>query len=271
MKTITTPDGVEIAYKRTGSGPPMVLVHGSWTSHHGWDDVVEALADSFCVVVYDRRGHSESQRLAGQGSINEDVADLAILIEALGLAPAWVVGNSFGASISLRLAAMHGELMRGVIVHEPPLWELICDDPDLIDLVEKDEELTVKVADLIASGDCEGGARFFIEYELGPGSWSQLPPGFRATFVENAPTFLDEARDPDQFGFDSAWLIGFEKPAMLTVGGEGSPAYAGVVLRLTEVLPQAEVVRFEGAGHVPHMTHPEEYVEATRSFVARHE
>ena len=80
--------GVRIAYADTGgTGTPLVLVHGSWGSHHNWDAVVPGLAERFRVVSYDRRGHSESERPPGPGHFSEDVADLAALIEQLGLAP----------------------------------------------------------------------------------------------------------------------------------------------------------------------------------------
>ncbi len=263
-------NGVRIHYERSGQGNvPLVLAHGSWTSHHDWDEVAPRLAESFHVVTYDRRGHSRSERPPGQGSVEEDVADLAALIGELGLEPAWVLANSFGASIALRLAAEHAPLLRGVVAHEPPLWGVIADDPALVSLVEEDEEVTALVADRLASGDHEGGARLFIEHELGPGSWSQLPPAFRATMIENAPTFLDEATDPEQFAFDPAWLGGFRQPVMLTTGSESPPTYGGVVSRLAAALPHAEIVRFEGAGHIPHTTHPDEYVERTRDFIRR--
>jgi pimeloyl-ACP methyl ester carboxylesterase len=98
-------NGVRLFYELNGIGEvPLVLVHGSWDSHNDWGLVVPRLADSFRVLTYDRRGHSKSERPTGQGSVREDVADLAALIEHLGLVPAWVVGNSFGASITLRLA-----------------------------------------------------------------------------------------------------------------------------------------------------------------------
>ena len=264
-----TVNGVRLYYERSGEGNvPLVCVHGSWSSHHDWDDVVPALAESFHVVTYDRRGHSRSERPSGQGSVTEDVADLAALIERLELAPAWVVGNSFGASIALRLAATHAEVLRGVIAHEPPLFGVIADDPALAPLVEE-ETVTATVADRIASGDHAGGAERFIENELGPGSWSQLPPDFRATLVENAPTFLDEARDPGQYAFDPACLAAFHRPVMLTTGSEGPPTYAEVVSRLADALPDVAVARFEGAGHIPHVTHPDEYIEVTRDFVRK--
>ena len=50
---------VRIAYTDTGgTGSPLVLVHGSWGSHHNWDPVVWGLAGHFRVVTYDRRGHT---------------------------------------------------------------------------------------------------------------------------------------------------------------------------------------------------------------------
>ena len=270
METVTSPDGTEIAYERTGNGPLLVCVHGSWSSHHDWDGVVPGLSESFSVVTYDRRGHSQSERPSEQGSVTEDVADLAALIERLGGERAWVAGNSFGASITLRLATTHPERVHGVVVHEPPLFGVIADDPDLALLVEEDERMTASVSDRIASGDHAGGAERFIEHELGSGSWSTLPSDFRSTLIENAPTFLDEARDPERTVFDPSWLADFHRPVMLTTGSESPPTYAEIVSRLADALPAGEVAQIEGAGHLPHVTQPDEYVEATRDFIRNH-
>lgn len=107
-----TVNGVRLFYQLGGNGDvPLVLVHGSWGSHHGWDLVAPGLGKSFRVLAYDRRGHSQSERPTVQGSVREDVADLAALIEYLGLAPAWVAGSSFGASIALRLAGERPALL----------------------------------------------------------------------------------------------------------------------------------------------------------------
>lgn len=149
-------------------------------------------------VPYDRRGHSESERPCGQGSVRDDVADLAALVEHLELAPAWVAGVSFGATIALRLAGERPELLRGVIGHEPmPLFSLVADDPTLIPMVEDAGRQAQAVAQRIASGDHAGAAGQFVEMALGPGSWRQLPPTVQHTMVENAPTYLDEVNDPE--------------------------------------------------------------------------
>ena len=175
---IANANGVRIFYEMTGSGRiPVVLVHGSWVSHHSWDLVVPRFAESFRVVTYDRRGHSDSERPTAQGSVREDVADLAVLLEQLGLAPAFVVANSFGASIALRLAGDRPHLLRGLVVHEPPLFQLLADEPRFALMLAEVGQRVVAVAERIANGDHAGAAEQFAEtVALGPGSWVQLPP-----------------------------------------------------------------------------------------------
>ena len=264
-------NGVQLSYELGGAGIPLVLVHGSWGSRHNWDLVVPRVAESFRVLTYDRRGHSESERPPGQGSVREDVADLAALIEHLGLAPVWVVGNSFGASITLRLAGERPDLFRGVIAHEPPLFSLLADDPGFASMVEEIGKRIGGVVERIASGDHAGAAEEFVEtVAVGPGAWAQLPPDFQRTLIENAPTFLDEANDPEQLVFDLEWIKAFPRPMLLTTGDKTLPTFARVVAKLADALPTAEVVSFPGAGHIPHATHAGAYVDAIVAFTRAH-
>ncbi len=261
-------NGVRLFYELDGTGEvPLVLVHGSWNSHQDWDLVVPNLTDEFRVLRYDRRGHSRSERPTGQGSVREDVADLAALIEHLELVPAWVVGNSFGASIALRLAGEHPDLLRGVIAHEPPLFSLLADNPTLSPIVADVQTKIRSVAERIASGDHAAATEQFVEtVALGPGAWETLPPDFKHVLIENAPTYLDEANDPDALAFDLDWISGFSKPVLLTVGDQSPPTFAPVVTRLSGALPRAEVVTLAGAGHIPQATHPDTYVDVVTGF-----
>jgi pimeloyl-ACP methyl ester carboxylesterase len=268
-----TVNGVRLRYDLSGSGEvPVVLVHGSWVSHHNWDPSVAALAQSFRVLTYDRRGHSESERLTGQGSVCDDVADLAALIEHLGLAPAWVVGNSFGASITLKLACERPELLRGIVAQEPPLFSLLRTDPAAASMLEKLDRLVGDVVERIGSGDHAGAAQQFCEtVALEPGSWAELPEEFQQTLIENAPTFLDEENDPEARVIEYDSIKGFRGPVLLTYGDQSPPWFAPVIRKLAEALPQAETLTFEGAGHIPHGTHPDAYVAATTAFIRKHD
>jgi pimeloyl-ACP methyl ester carboxylesterase len=271
MATATI-NGVRLFYELAGSSDvPLVLVHGSWASHHGWELVVPRLAESFHVLTYDRRGHSQSERLTAQGSVHEDVADLATLIEHLGLAPAWILGSSFGASITLRLAGERPDLFQGLIVHEPPLFPLLADDPAFSPLLLDVSARIPGVVERIASGDHAGAAEEFIDtIALGPGSWATIPPDLQRILIENAPTFLDEARDPEALHFDLDWVRRFSKPALLSRGDHSPPAFAPVITKLAQAIPTAEVWTFPNAGHIPHVTDPDAYVESIVAFTRRH-
>ena len=264
---------VRLRFELTPTGDvPLVLVHGSWGSHQQWNSVAASLSQSFRVLSYDRRGHSESECLAGQGSVREDVADLVALIEALGLAPAYVAGNSFGSAITLRLAVERPDLVRGIITHEPPLFPLAAGDTTTAPALENLAAQVGSVIQRIASGDHAGAAeQFMTRLALAPGEWQQLPQDFQRTAIENAPTFLDEAKDPDALQFDLEWIAGFAKPALLTMGERSPSQYGPVLEKLAEALPHAERLTFPSAGHLPHVTHPAAYVEATTAFVRKHE
>lgn len=262
--------GVRLHYELGEAvGPPLVLVHGSWVDHTDWAPVVADLARDFQVLTYDRRGHSLSERPAGQGSADEDAADLAALIEGMGLAPAHVAANSFGAAIALRLASRRPWLFRSLNVHEPPLFGLLAAQAETRELAAAVGVAVGQVVALLAQGEMTAAAeRFVDDVALGPGAWAGLPEGLRAVLVNNAPTFLDEAQDPDALTLDVAALAAFERPLLLTRGSESPPPFAPVLDALARALPQARRHTFDGAGHLPHQSHPAAYAAQVRAHCA---
>jgi pimeloyl-ACP methyl ester carboxylesterase len=117
-------NGLRLNVEESGTGNPVLLVHGSWDERQVWDLIEEDLAQRFRVVTYDRRGHGSSDDSAWPDLRSDDEDDLADLIATLGLAPANVVASSFGASIALGLAARRPDLFRTLCAHEPPLTSL---------------------------------------------------------------------------------------------------------------------------------------------------
>jgi pimeloyl-ACP methyl ester carboxylesterase len=263
---ITTINGVRICWEQRGeAGAPLVLVHGSWGDHHNWDAVVPGLARLFRVFTYDRRGHSQSERLAAQGSIDEDVADLAALITTNELAPAHVVGNSFGAAITLKCAAAHPDLFASAVAHEPPLIGMLGDHPALPVVRQR----LGAVLDTLHSGDLQAGARQFVEtVALGPGMWDKLPPEMRDTFVFNAPTWLDEMNEPESvMAVDLVRLARFTQPLLMTRGDHSPPFFYAILDKIAAAVPHVQQYAFDGAGHVPHVTHPDDFVRIVSQFV----
>jgi pimeloyl-ACP methyl ester carboxylesterase len=262
-------NGVRLYYELHGSGEPLALVHGSWGDATNWRFVVPGLAEASRVLIYDRRGHSRSERLDTPGSVDEDGDDLAALLEALDLAPAHVVTNSFGGNIALRLATRRPEVFRSLSCHEPPLWSLLKGDPDSEEMLQQSAGSLEAVGRRIAEGDHEGAAHQFVdEVAFGPGAWeNELPPEIRAIFVQNAPTFLDELQDPQQLRVDADALARVEIPVRLTEGSESPPVFPRVIDRLVELIPRVTRETIEGAAHVPQLTTPERYVDVTTRAV----
>ena len=108
----TEANGVRLYYEIHGGGEPLVLVHGSWVDATRWRFVVPGLAESFRVLVYDRRGHSRSERPDARGSVDEDGSDHAALLETLDHAPAHDVTNNYGGTIAPRQATRRPEIFR---------------------------------------------------------------------------------------------------------------------------------------------------------------
>jgi len=260
-------NGVQLYWELSGSGEPVILVHGSWGDHHNWARVVPGLSSTLRVATYDRRGHSLSER-PGSGSISDDVTDLAGLMEHLFDGPANVVGNSFGSAIALRLAAQRPDLTRSLVVHEPPLFALLEGRSEAQPVLEAVRKRIAAVVALLQAGDMAGGAQCFVEtVAFGPGAWAQLPQATRETFVFNASTWLEEIQEPESATMDLDSLSAFSAPALLSLGGQSPPFFAMVVERVAQALPHAGRILFAQAGHVPHLSHPEDYIGVVSGFI----
>lgn len=270
MRTLQV-NRVRLAYQASGEGSPVVLVHGGWGDHETWDQLASLLARQRKVISYDRRGYSASERPSGPRRIREDdVEDLAGLIARVADGPADLVGNSLGASIALRLAALHPELARSVSAHEPPLFSVL----DGASPAARDDlaDLTASVGstlELIGQERYEDAARLFMEtVAFGPGAWEQIPGPMRDTFVFNAPVVGNELADPDWDSLELARLAAAGIPLQLTYGSDSRLAFPAVTEILAGRLPGARRQAISGAGHVPQLTHPGQLAERVAEFWA---
>lgn len=258
---------IDIHYEITGDGEDtVVLVHGGWTDHRNWALVVPRLAERHRVVTYDRRGHSRSLAPTGQGSRRQHEADLAALIETLELGIVNLVGNSYGGSISLGLAARRPDLVRCVIAHEPPLLGVNQLHPPVPVELANVHAIVADVVALLHTGDLEGGARLFVErIALGPDAWSTLFEEQRRTFVANASTFLEMVADPHWGSVPALDSV----PVLLT-DGDASPTWRIGIVKALACTANPQVARhtFPGAGHVPHLTDAGSFAGIVGSFVS---
>lgn len=158
-------------------------------------------------------------------------------------------------------------MFRSMLVHEPPLLALL-DDAIGREMLRTAEERTRAVLEQLEQGHMEAGARLFMEtVAFGAGAWERFPEELRRTFVFNAVTWLDEMREPNWSAFDPKRLADFPAPTLLTDGDESEPFFARIVEQLARALPRARRHTLHGTGHVPQVTHPDEYVGVVESFI----
>ena len=100
-------NGTSISFKRSGEGPPLLLLHGAEADHSMFDAFGAALAPHFTVIAYDQRDSGGTRNPLVPYRLIELADDLAALIAALGLARAHVFGTSFGGAIAQVAAIRH--------------------------------------------------------------------------------------------------------------------------------------------------------------------
>jgi pimeloyl-ACP methyl ester carboxylesterase len=110
-----TVDGIEVAYRRAGSGPPLVLLHGIPTSSRLWDLVAPDLVSDYDVIAPDMVGFGESEKpLDRDVSISAQAGYLAELLDVLGLDSVVLVGHDIGGGAAQVFAVEHGGRLDGL-------------------------------------------------------------------------------------------------------------------------------------------------------------
>jgi pimeloyl-ACP methyl ester carboxylesterase len=117
VSRVTSKDGTSIAFSRVGSGPPVVLVNGALGDRREYGPLADALAPSFTVYTYDRRGRGGSGDVAPY-AVDREIEDLEAVIAGAG-GTASVYGHSAGAGLVLEAAAA-GAFLTSVAVYEVP-------------------------------------------------------------------------------------------------------------------------------------------------------
>jgi pimeloyl-ACP methyl ester carboxylesterase len=261
MELVRSVDGTLIAFHRTGSGPPLVLVHGAAGDHGRWDvgGVREALAAHRTVYAMDRRGRGGSGD-APEYRLDLEFDDVAAVVRSIQ-APVDLLGHSYGALCALE-AALRVDNLNRLILYEPPIP--LGGDP-----VASPEQVAA-MERLLAEGDREGALVHFLvriagisedEVEILRGA-----PSWRGR-VAAAHTLVREERACDGYVFDPARFRLVTVPTLLLVGSASEPLYHAATEAVAAALPNSRIVVFQGEKHVAMNTAPDRFVREVLAFL----
>jgi pimeloyl-ACP methyl ester carboxylesterase len=264
-------NGTDLHFEESGDGHPVVLTHGAWTDARTWTALLERMAGRHRMITWDRRGHSRSSPGGGSASCRQDAFDLAGLIEQVVGGPAHLVGNSAGGNVVLNLVNLRSDLVLSAAVHEPGPLAIVAGTGERADeLLRQEWRHEARVRELIAVGDHRGAARYFVnEAIIGPGGWERFPEDLRSILEANAQTAPDDLRDAlDPTSVDVDALSRSDVPLLLSTGTDSPELEATATRELARRVPEAQLETIEGAGHIPHRTHPDEYAAMVSTFFA---
>lgn len=121
--------GTPIRYVQAGTGPDVVLVHGSPGSLEDWEPILARLSPRFRVTAFDRPGHGYSGGAERPHTPAENAAVALDLIRALGLRDAVLVGHSFGGAVALDLAIRRPAEVRSYVLVGAKSYPPVAGEP----------------------------------------------------------------------------------------------------------------------------------------------
>jgi pimeloyl-ACP methyl ester carboxylesterase len=258
MERITAPDGVSIAYTRSGKGSPLALVHGTAEDQARWAPILRPLAEHFTVYAIDRRGRSQSGD-TDTYSLQSEAADLVAVAEAIGQ-PVHLLAHSYGA-LCLMEAALLTDHMGKLVLYEPP-FPLKGDfyAPGSIDRLEA----------MLGQGDRVGVITTFLRdflhlspLELELVTYLPFWPGR----VAAAHTIPRELRQIQGYRFQAARFSAVKAPALLMIGDDSPHYMKDAVEALHSALPNSTISILPGQQHNAISLAPDLFVREVLSFL----
>lgn len=257
-------DGWAIAYRRTGAGTPILLLHATLASAAQLGSLAERLAAGHTVIAVDRRGSGETRPPDGLApgpiDVADHVGDLAAILEVEGTGPILVAGHSYGGCLALELAARRPDLVDAAWVHEPP-YAPVGPPAVRAALVAVGERTAAAARD----GETGDAAEAFLAAVTGSAAVASLSPGARARVRAGGRGALADAT---LLGLEPDALARIACPVVISTGTASEPFYGIIADALVALIPGATRTTIDGAGHGAPMSHPALVAAAIEDFAA---
>lgn len=264
-----TVNGIHLEYTVSGTGEPVVFIHGALIAETFGPLASDAdLASRYRCIQYHRRGYAGSSRVNEPASISTQVADCLALLRHLGVERTHVTGHSYGGVVALQMAMDAPKMVHTVAVLEPAL--------------------AVGASGPAYRESLAGGSRRFREMDTATlvdeflrARWPEyrptldrmLPGAFDLAVTDAATSFEYEVSGLLDWHFGEAEARRVSQPVLSVLGGESdahSPRFGETHRLLLEWLPDAEGFILPGTTHFLQIQDPHGMARALTSFWSRH-
>jgi pimeloyl-ACP methyl ester carboxylesterase len=265
--------GQRVSYRRGGSGPALLLLHGMTNSSQTWEGVAPYLSDRFTLIAPDLLGHGESATPRGDYSLGAHASGARDILTALGIERATVVGHSLGGGIAMQFAYQFPERCeRLVLVSSGGLGREVHVVLRAAALPGADFVLPLLTsAGLLSVGRGVGGVLRRLGLPpsedldvLGRGFASLDSAGSRQAFLHTVRAVIEPGGQ--RVSAQSRLALAALLPTLIVWGERDSiiPVAHGVAAH--EAMPGSRFEVFPGAGHMPHDADPERFAALLVDF-----
>jgi pimeloyl-ACP methyl ester carboxylesterase len=256
MDTIEA-NGTTIAFKRSGDGPPLILLHGAEADHSMFDAFGALLAPHFTVIAYDQRDSGATRNPPQPYGLEELADDAAALIAALGYRRAHVFGTSLGGVIAQVLAARHAGRIDRLVLSSTfrPGASVMSINPDDFP------------AFLALRNRMPESVREFAEYFV-PRDYIEAHPQVLAIFTSSKR----DAGQKQRRGAILTQPIAFEPgailaPTLVLAGGADRLIPPAHTLSLAREIAGAKTATVAGVGHIGTIQDPAAVAAEVQAFL----
>jgi non-heme chloroperoxidase len=222
--------------------PAIIFIHGGLDDYRCWQYQMDSFSRKYRTISYSRRFAYPNKwigNVAQDNTIENNAKDLAELIRKLDLAPAHLVGASYGAFTALYCALKNPELAKTMVLNEPPIMEFLARN-HLKDDVELRQTFRTRVLsptqDASRAGDIRKAAQVAIDGIMDIDNYfGQLPEEGKQSLIDNAKSLESELESAMSTSYTIEDVKQITTIPMLLVKGELSPKF---FLRIVDILSE---------------------------------
>jgi len=252
-------NGRQLHYVDQGGGkqPPIIFIHGGLDDYRCWQFQVDSFSKKYRTISYSRRFAYPNKwigNVAQDNTIEANAKDLAELIRKLDVAPAHLIGASYGAFIALYCVSKNRDLAKTMVLNEPPIFQFLARSP-----LQEDVELLQRYRTYVQSptedafkrGDFERAAQTFIDRIMDiKNFFEQLPVQDKKSLIDNAKSLEGELESahPSSFTIEDVKQI-TTTPTLLVKGGLSPKFFHRISDILSDTMLNTEQILIPDVSH----------------------